>query len=95
MENKRRKRSALDKFSSGCFKTLGKSPIGKFFTSYENVNDKFLGNTSEEKSKTRRAEKTRDARIKRSNTKRKYRLAKMLENNIFAKINKRQSDLCQ
>ncbi len=86
MENKRRKRSALDKFSSWCFKTLGKSPIGKFFTSYENVNDKFLGNTSEEKSKTRRAEKTRDARIKRSNTKRKYRLAKMLENNIFAKI---------
>ena len=86
MENKRRKRSALDKFSSWCFKTLQKSPIGKFFTSYEKVNDKFLGRSSNEKVKSKRAEKVREKRAKRLSPSRKYRLAKMLENSVFTKI---------
>lgn len=85
MESKRRKRTALDKFSSWCFKTVGKSPIGKFFTSYEKVNDKFLGNSNDDKSKSRKSDSIREKKIKRSSS-RKYRLAKMLENSVFAKI---------
>lgn len=69
---KRKKRTALGKFSAWCYKMLNKSFIGKFFTSYEKANDKFEKITKKEVNKT--------------HTPRKNRLAKALENNVFARI---------
>ncbi len=69
---KRKKRTALDKFSGWCFKLLKKSFIGKYFTSYEKANEKFQKITKKEP--------------KYSHVPRKNRIARILENNVFAKI---------
>ncbi|MBQ8545705.1 MAG: O-antigen ligase family protein [Clostridia bacterium] len=72
MEIKRKKRSALDKFSGWCFGVLKKSLIGKFFTSYENANLKFQKITTK---------KSKNRHVSHKNS-----LARMLENNVFAKV---------
>ena len=41
MENKQRKKSALDRFMAWLLMVLQNSFIGRFFTSYDKVNDKF------------------------------------------------------
>ena len=41
MENKQRKKSALDRFIAWLLMVLQNSFIGRFFTSYDKVNDKF------------------------------------------------------
>ena len=68
---KRKKRTALGKLSAWGFKVLGNSFIGKFFTSYEKANDKFQKITKKE---------NKNSRV------RKYRLARLLERNVFTKI---------
>lgn len=72
MEIKRKKRSALDKFSGWCFGVLRRSFIGRFFTSYEKANEKFQKVTTK---------KSKNRHVTRKNT-----LTKILENNVFAKI---------
>ena len=72
MEIKRKKRSALDKFSGWCFGVLKKSFVGKFFTSYEKANTRFQRVTTK---------KSKNRHVPRKNS-----IARMLENNIFAKI---------
>ncbi len=67
---KRKKRTALGKFSAWCFGILNKSFIGRYFTSYEKANDKFNKITKKEK----------QTRV------RKNGLARALENNVFARI---------
>jgi hypothetical protein len=69
---KRRKRTAFGKFSAWCFKVLKNSFVGKYFTSYEKANDRFQKITKKE--------------LKKSHLVRKNRIARLLENNIFAKI---------
>lgn len=64
-------RSAHDKFSAFLFKLLKKSIIGKFFTSYDRANERFQ--------KITRGKKNR-------HVSRKNGIVKMLENNIFAKF---------
>ena len=68
---KRKKRTALSKFSSWCFKILQGSFIGKYFTSYEKANNKFQKITKKEK---------------HTHVPRKNRVARALENNVFARI---------
>lgn len=67
---KRKKRSAFDKFSAFLFGMLKKSFIGKYFTSYDKANAKF--------------QKITNTKNKRSHH--KNRFVKILENNVFARI---------
>ncbi len=54
MENKQRKKSIFDRFIIWLLLTLRKSFIGKFFTSYDRVNDKFVGRVKESNHKSRK-----------------------------------------
>lgn len=54
MENKQRKKSIFDRFIIWLLLALRKSLIGKFFTSYDRINDKFVGRVKESNHKSRK-----------------------------------------
>lgn len=54
MENKQRKKSIFDRFIIWLLLSLRKSLLGKFFTSYDRVNDKFVKGVKESNHKSRK-----------------------------------------
>ncbi len=71
MENKRKRRSYLDRFSAWLLKLLEKSFIGKLFTSYDKANACLQNNSK---------------KIKNRHSPTKKAFAKALEDSVFAKI---------